>query len=326
MTTGILAATNAYGNILLSSDVTYPHFLCKLTMKAPVEQFTKFSKSISFRYALPYALPTNVVAIPFIKPAESGAFHVIISTSVVGGIIEYVVSKSGASNPPTLYIFTKIHTSSSHVVFDNPSPSYGLRMITDNNNISFDTRLKPLRLEKFYTEVAPRYPASDGPFSTLDTVQVGYVDQAEAISKITYNFNSDDSFNTYSRNANDRSADMFSYQGYPQAVAAQRLAHYHKKSGSWLSSDTHYFGEGMYAVHYRSAMRLSASSVECGWLPTREYSTWRKYHYGGGLFGWKWIGYSSSDNTTLLGIPIATNDMIAYIANMPLLAFSGDYD
>ena len=315
------------GSLFLSSDIKYPHLVAKLTssnLTGAAVVFSDHSGSTRYNFRMTASIPSDILFQVFIKPNNADKMHALLGSVLVSGNWEFDVICEGANTTaPDLYIFAEIHTTSLPI-WDESSAGYGLKLIGANSETSLDTRFKPLSLEPGSVLVYPKILPTDGGF-TIPRVDPGYTTSAAVIkARHTYNFDSNTTYNDFSRAA--PYGDMFSFDSTPQAGIIQNFAHRHCDCGGWYEylwqGDEVYEVIAKYGVYYRAGMRLTATGIRCGWIPIREdVSLTSSYSEEGTLFSSS--GYSTTTVTTDLPME---NDIAGYRAAYPMIATSTDFD
>jgi len=322
-----MTVRSRFGSLFLSSDIKYPHLMAKLTsvnLTGGGVVFSDYSGSTRYNFRMTTSIPSDVLFQVFIKPNDANKMHALLGSVLVSGNWEFDVICEGVNTvAPDLYIFAEIHTTSLPI-WDESSPGYGLKFTGENNEISLDTRFKPLALEPGSTYIYPKSIPTDGG-SEIPGVDPGYVTTESGIkNKRTYDFNSSTTYNEFLRE--NPYGDMFSFDSTPQAGVIQSFSHRHCDCGSWVEwlwqGDVVYETIAKYGVYYRAGMHLTPTGIRCGWIPIRDdVSLSSSETEEGTLFSSS--GHWAIDITTDLPME---NDIAGYRAVYPMIATSTDFD
>jgi len=324
-----LFVKSSYGALFLSSEIRYPHFMVKLTssnLVGSAVNFTSYSGSTRYNFAMTEVIPSDLLFQVFIKPNAPGEYHALLGSVInTSGKWEFDVICGGSGTAaPDLYIFVEIHDTPA-AIWDETEAGYGIRMNREDGEISLDTRFKPLALENSKVSVYPKSVPSDGGTSIPGVVLTSYTTSESVVKgQATYDFSSDNSSNTFLRS--DPRGDMFAFDSVPQAGMIQQSSYYDCDCGFWLvydwTGDDIYEVYAKYGVYYRAGIKLTATSIECGWIPIRDdVAMTSSVTEKGAIF-------SSSGYTQVVvstDLPME-NAIVGYTSTTPMIASSSDYD
>lgn len=157
MSWGFLA-TNANGQVLVSSETRNLHFVGKAAYDRTINQFDGYGglRHWAFRIAC------NVTPVPFFTMPTEDYYAVAAVRSVGPGAWEIEVIRSGIGNSvPEVYVFADPRG-----IARSPDTDYGMLVLRDDGTPSFDSRFKPLVITGG-TNVAPPANPLDNPVTNV---------------------------------------------------------------------------------------------------------------------------------------------------------------
>ncbi len=244
-----MRAYNSAGQVLISSDLSNLHFAGRAEFQEIVSQHDQYGGCTLFRYTI--ALTT--VPVPFVHPNSDSAFFSVVSVDQsTTGLWEIDVARSGAGgSAPDLFVFTIPEG------FGERSENYGMLVFRDDGEAAFDSRIQPLAVTGGGECQPPNSPISS----------------SNQLTPTEYN-----SYDLGSLNWQDL---MFCSPSLAQAEREYSESQYHEEcigfsffgwcfgwSSEWSRTDT-WWG------FYRSAFRIRAGVLECGWLTYSYGHHWR---------------------------------------------------
>lgn len=145
MSWGFLA-TNATGQVLVSSETRNLHFVGKATYDRTINQFDGYGglRHWAFR------ITCNVTPVPFFTMPTEDYYAVAAVRTTGPEVWEIEVIRSGTGNSvPEVYVFADPRG-----IARSPDTNYGMLVLRDDGTPSFDSRFKPLVITGG-TNVAP---------------------------------------------------------------------------------------------------------------------------------------------------------------------------
>jgi hypothetical protein len=255
MTTYGFLSDNAFGDVMISSEIITTHFGGLCTYEGIVydsHRFTSFpnysgSNNVldgrivhEFTYRNPYP------QLLFLRPGNYSVGYSIISQSLGSNYTwNILVLQEGATSyPPQIYTFVAPWT------LDIPyggNDNWGMQVFGPDGDVYFDSRLGPLAIDEAGSIRPPAVPCGGGTIPVRSNT-------AWNANDLDYDFRSTGQYTTNPiNNVQDPSNLAFAVPSVTQAVYSRRMSG-HKLSRSWhmYASDQHHYSEALWWVMYRN--------------------------------------------------------------------------
>ena len=279
MTWGFLA-TNANGQVLVSSETRNLHFVGKATLSRVIRSFDGYGGLRHWAYQI----ACNVTPMPFFTMPTSDHYAVAAVRQIGAALWEIEVIRSGASGGyPEVYVFADPRGATT-----NPDTNYGMQVLMNDGTMAFDSRRDPLVVTGGVAVFPPANPSAPTP-SGLSGRYCG--------SDAGNNFPLTDG-NDFRVSIPDAKPIYF----YPSIAQAQRQVSVSEKDrdcagfdvyGICLGFEDRYFYDSTYWCFYRGGIRRSGDLIDCAWIPVEFGCNWA-YREKGKLLG---IGIGSSSGS-----------------------------
>ncbi len=258
-TWGFLALNNS-NQVLVSSQTRNLHFVGKF-------RFESLNGNSNYGGMLKYTFIVfcAVTPVPFFTQTVEGFTAVASIKETSSGVWEIVLIASGlVLADPELYVFSDPRGISAR------DSAYGMLVLRDDGTPSFDSRLSPLVITGGTTVSPPNNPLTVLP-AGLDSQYC--------------NSNASDQFkptnlNSFGFSASGSKPIFF----YPSLAQTQREALFASSEdecdglidlyGNCVGFQRHYEWKSRYWAFYRSGIRYTGSTIECGWITVEFGCNW----------------------------------------------------
>ncbi len=257
-TWGFLALNNN-NQVLVSSQTRNLHFVGKF-IPSEIRVLDSYGVMSKFTYTVTCA----VTPVPFFAQTVEGFMSVASIKETSGGVWEILLIASGiVLSIPELYVFSDPRGISAR------DSAYGMLVYRDDGTPSFDSRLGPLVITGGTTVSPPNNPLTVLP-AGLDSQYC--------------NSNASDEFkptnlNSFGFSASGSKPIFF----YPSLAQTQREALFESSEdecdgifvyGNCAGAFRHYEWKSRYWAFYRSGIRYTGSTIECGWITVEFGCNW----------------------------------------------------
>lgn len=276
MSYGFLA-TNANGQVLVSSQTRNLHFVGK----APVNRLVKTFDGYGGLRNWAYQISCNVTPMPFFSAPTSDYCGVSSVRNLGNSVWEIEVVRSGLSlQYPEIYVFADPRGATT-----NPDTNYGMQVMHTDGTLSFDSRRQPLAVVGGAAVAPPTNPS------------------APSSGGLTARFCSSNASSNFAPGAPNNFPASFSATKpiyfYPSIAQAQREVSVSetekdcagpKVYGECVLFEDKYYWTSNYWCFYRGGIRATTTSISCGWVAV---------DYG--------CNYTWKEKSTFLGIGIGSD-------------------
>lgn len=150
-------ATNANGQVLVSSATRNLHFVGKATLSRTIKSFDNYGGLRQWAYQI----SCNVTPMPFFTMPTQDYYAVAAVRQTGAAMWEIEVIRSGTSaGTPEVYVFADPRGATT-----NPDTNYGMQVFLPDGTLSFDSRRDPLVVTGGGSVAPPSNPMTGGPSS-----------------------------------------------------------------------------------------------------------------------------------------------------------------
>ncbi len=257
-TWGFLALNNN-NQVLVSSQTRNLHFVGKF-IPSEIRVLDSYGVMSKFTYTVTCA----VTPVPFFAQTVEGFMSVASIKETSGGVWEILLISSGiVFSIPELYVFSDPRGIGAR------DSAYGMLVLRDDGTPSFDSRLSPLVITGGTTVSPPNNPL---------TVLPAGLDSQYCNSNASEQFKPTN-WNSFGFSVSGSKPIFF----YPSLAQTQREALFASSEdecdgidiyGNCVGAARHYEWKSRYWAFYRSGIRYTGSTIECGWITVEFGCNW----------------------------------------------------
>jgi len=257
-------ATNASGQVLISSDTRNLHFVGKAVFDRTIRSSDGYG---GLRYWA-FRISCNITPVPFFTMPVEAYYAVAAVRQIEVGTWEIEIIRSGTSDSvPEVYIF-----SDPRGLSGNGGTNYGMKVINSDGTPSFDSRFGPLAVIGGLSIAPPSNPLVAGPGG----LSAKYCESAPQNWTVPDNANSVEL-------ANLGVKPIFYY---PSLAQAQRDYAYNESEwecdgvdayGGCIGAGRTYYWSSTYWSFFRGGIRYASNTLYCGWINIEFSCNWTYY-------------------------------------------------
>ena len=291
MSYGFLAV-NDDNDVLISSDTKNLHFAGQATH--PTSSFSTFTNHgghHELHYTITFPNRTSI-PVPFFR-MKAGGYHSIAgiegvnsgSTSKTWTIKMLMTGSATSTGGSALNIIPDVY------VFTDPSAipvsgNYGFQVFNSDGSVSFDSRLRPLRVTHAGNVLQPANPLSSSNAVTLSGNQCADINNNAFLSNQFNDFAfGNATSDPFPKDGNGNNTPMFHYNALPQTQREISFAVTSSNCtgigvyGECIGYSTSTTSQSTYWCFYRGGIRFAGVSggnniVRAGWIPCQAGCHW----------------------------------------------------
>lgn len=325
--------------VLISNQTKTLHFVGKATLHSTVVSNNQCGGT---RYWL-FRIACTGVPVPFLSLPTTDFYAVLAVRSVSSGLWEIEILRSGTSTSlPEVYVF-----SDPNGLGYSGQESYGLKVFCDDGTLSFDSRLSPLVVTGGVEVVPPSSPINPvWYYRPYWSSKMEFTDHVYWYSYEHYRYFQDNYVgwrgylippipgdkgtgdpSSYLTPTEYNSYGLTSVAGntkpivfFPSLAQATRVApgeHYPNSNYRCLTT---------YWTLYRGAIALTASGLQCGWVPSIRGNFWRAKAIDSGFSIGSGVDASSIVSAGAGGTPPYYNETLNLTPTTVIVANGTRYD